>query len=271
MKKLTRNDKGLMILSLIFFITILLFGVAPYLINKGSIWDNSNFLRGISIVIGIVLLLAFFVYFYLAAINSILFHGVTRYLRIFEMISLIFILQYLAPEETSFSLDTQLVILCILGFIIVTIDLALFLIHQKTNALDKMNELERASIAEWKTITGKQEGEFLLSLCFGILFFLFIYDAQGSQTSSYIELIAANSFLLYKYIKNTGQAKNKIKLLSLLTFLLSVISITLLEVFPSFFSRDELLYIAIFILPTIYLYPSIIRNFHHITWKSKLE
>jgi hypothetical protein len=249
----------------------MVFGVTPYLINQGSIWEYSQFTRGISILIGIVLFFTVFIYFYFAVINSIMVKGVTRYIRIVEIVSMIFILQYVIPDETVFHMDSRLIILLVAGLSIIILDFSIYLIHSKDKKDMTMCEPDINTILAYQEMTCKKDGEFLLNLCIGIILFLFMADKEIGHISSYILLIAINAFLLYKYVTLTKTNRKSIRTMSLITLFLCILSIVSLEFFITFFSINEVLYIIMMLIPTFYLYPKIIKNYYITSWKSIME
>lgn len=263
-------NKILLFISLYLSVTIFLVGLLPYIKygHEATFWDSNLILSILSVLIGVTIIISLFVYVIMAIFSAILYRGILRYMRMTQLLFLLFIMAYVSPEASVFSINTSIILFTSFGLVILLLDCFIYFKYQNKLAIDFLGEEERDSVLR-SNATNSFDAESLLTICIAIITFSFMVGLEDKVTF-YVFLIASNLYLLHKYHINMSKARKEKRRNLIYTIVLLTLSIISYEVFGASFLQDPILSTLFFILPALYLYPSIIKNYYVATWKSRL-
>lgn len=266
-----KTYKVLLISSLVFFIGMTAFGIIPSLITDVSIWEQSFVTKGFGILFGFAFIFSMITYIYLSISSIKPFNTKSNYLKLVNVSMLIALYSFILPDVSYFSTTQQTIIFGIFGVVIITSNIiSIIMIKSEERFNDKFRNED--FISKLKQITNDKNGKSLFYFIFWAILMVSLSNGNYGYIEIYIGIVLLNGWILYKFIKSTRQNQNQIKILILITALYGITSIILLEVFPNFLIFEVSNYqVLLILLPTLYLFPQILKNYYSIMWKNHLE
>lgn len=267
----TKTYKMLLIYSLVFFMGFFFLAMLPYSLIDESFWERSTFLTIISVIIGFILVASMILYMYLAISTIKPYKTITNYMKISHIIILVFIYNSILPDESYFSLTIRVIIFSLFGVIIIASNIFCYYKSKSLTEETLINKWNDSSKLKFDTITDEIEGVFLFNMILGAIFMLLIYEDNISTISGLALLVVINGYILYKYSKATNMKRKQNYTIAIAASILSIISITTMVNMQSLFLKNKILYVIVFLLPSIYLFPKMLRNYYVIIWNKSYK
>lgn len=267
---MTMNNKStyktLLILSSIFFIGMTAFGIIPSLITDVSIWEQSLLLKGFSIIFGLSFIISMISYIYIALASLKPFSTITNYMKILHIIMLLSLYIYILPDDTNIDNIIKIIIFLFFGLIIIITDLVYYLKAKSNQSKKEINNKE--IIIDFKPITNRKGGTSIFNLVFSVVLMLALSNENIRLTVSYVMIILLNTYIIYYFLKVTFTNKVQKKIIIVSSIILAIFTIVLLEITTNILGEFEF---VIALLPSMYLFPKILKNFYVINWLNQYE
>ncbi|GEM_PF-4747535 len=196
---------------------------------------------------------------------------ITNYLKIIQVVMLIFIFDTILPNDLLVHKTLILVIFGSIGLIIILTNLICYIKSKSLNVEELKKNWEKSINKEHVFLTDETEGVFLFHLVAVALTGLLFVNFESNSIGDNSILVLLNGFILFKYLKSTKHSRSKIYIYSGISFLLVIIAIVLRIVTKDIIGTHTFIQAFIFVLPSIYLFPSILKNYYHIIWNQFYE
>lgn len=267
-----KTYKALLILSLVFFIGFLVFGIIPYFLINESLWDQSIAFKGIGIIYGLSFIISMISYIYLAISTLKPYNEISNYIKIVSSLMLFSLFNFILPDESGLSDSTRIIIFIVFGLMVIISNVIFYLKEKRPDKDNRDAILNKYNLSDKNTITNEKDGIFLFNLIFFAILMLSFSNEDMSSIPVYIMIILLNSFILYNFIKATNSTIEEIKIIITAAIILTIFTITLLEVTPNIvvskFGNFEIIFA---LMPSIYWFPKILKNYYIITWNKNYE
>jgi len=266
-----RTYKGLMILSMVFFIGFGLVGVLPSVLMEESIWEKSTLLTIIGAIIGFMLFVSMLSLIYLAIATIKPYRTVTNYLKIIQVVMLIFLFDTILRDEILGNELLRIIIFGSLGLIIVSSNIVCYIKSKSLTEESITKHWDNNFKENQKVITNDNDGVYLFKLYTFLIMAVLLTNFNLSSIGNFSVLILINSYVLYQYFKATKSTRKQIYIYSGISFVLSISAITLLIYTKEDISVHVAFQVILFTLPSIFIFPSILKNYYQIIWKQSYE
>jgi hypothetical protein len=236
-------------------------------------FEKNMFLTIIGTLIGIVLMLSMFIYS-ISMLPSIKpFKTITNFIKISHIFIFVFLINYVLPDDTTLieRFEIRWVIFIVLG-VYVIISNIFMVINEKSNDKTILHMKWEKAIQKIEVPSiNAYEAKLIFYIGIAAILILSFIDINLRIASNYSVLIVINIFIIVRYIAIFKTSK-KINYIIIFTSLsLTIISVSLFIAFTDFINSQSLLKIILTMLPSLYLYPKIIKSYYPFLWKEIYE
>jgi hypothetical protein len=266
-----RTYKELMILSMVFFIGFGLIGVLPSVLMEETIWEKSTLLTVIGVIIGFILFVSMLSLIFLAIKTIKPYRTVTNYLKIIQVVMLIFLFDTILPDEILVNELLRIIIFGSLGLIIVSSNIVCYIKSKSLTEESITKHWDNNYKENKKAITNDTDGVYLFNTYTFFIMAILLVNFDSSSISAFSVIVLMNSYVLYKYFKTTKCPRKQIYIYSAISIVLSILTIILLINIKEAITVHVAIQAILFTLPSIYIFPSILKNYYQIAWRQSYE
>lgn len=258
------TQKVLMILALFFFFGFALSTLLPD-------WQDVSGLKFVGIFIGYVLMISMIIFIYISVSAIKPYRTINNYLKVINIVIMIFIATSILSVNIIENEESQITIFVISGIVIIASTVYSYLVS-KSLTTEKINSLwENNPKLHQEPIISEMDGIHLFSVYISIVIMLFIVSFDMAPIALYVLLTSINGYVLYKYLKVTNSSKNQTIVYSTISAVLLSVMIILFSAVIDVITVHVVVRVLITILPTIYVAPSILKNYYLISWKRSYD
>ena len=266
-----RTNKELMILSMIFFIGFGIIGVLPSVMMEETIWEKSVLLTVVGAIIGFILIVSMLSLIFLAITTIKPYRTLTNYIKIIQAVMLVFMFDTILPDDILRNMILRITIFGSLGLVIVSTNIVCYIKSKSLTEESITTHWDNNSKENIKTITNDVDGVYLFNIYTFFIMAVLLVNFDSSSISAFSVIVLMNSYVLYKYFKGTKSSRKQIFIYSVISIALNALAITLLINLKESITVHVAIQAILFTLPSVFIFPSILKNYYQIKWKQSYE
>lgn len=262
------KEKWYIICPMIFFVGFGLIG----LLNV-DVFEKNTLLTMIGLLIGITLNFAMIFYIIATLILIKPYKTITNYIRISHIVIYIFLVSFILPDDTNFikNLDIRWIIFISLGVYIIISSLLMIIAKKSADQVELNAKWEEAIQKIKEPSINAYEAKVIFNISIAAILILSFLDINLRIAGDYSALIVFNIFIIVRYVAIFKTSKKTNYIIIFTSLCLTIVSISLFIAFTDFINRQSLLKIILIMLPSLYLYPKIIKSYYPFVWQEIYE